>query len=274
MWTPNSCHFPPLGQTQARLSEVLDHCFWTSHSELRGGMHSGQSVISNTESPMLNVLEMMPWHRPAPDSIYFHQLDYQELLVAGDKLLEDRSATFVLLHMPIPHGPGIYDRRTASFATSNPTYLDNLVLCDRYLAHVRKELEENGTWDSATLVLMDDRSWRISGRPACPRKNSQHRMAANSMIAPPILSNWLTRTPPSGSIPCSPRSALETCSTTCSPAESAHRSSSPVGRNRRIERVVNTEYASDNSPRGNTNGSQSEIFRHHADASYCTQLYL
>ena len=143
------------------LSEVLDHCFWTSHGELRGGMYSGQSVISNTESPMRNALEMMPWHRPAPDSMYFHQLDYQELLVAGDKLLEDRSATFVLLHMPIPHGPGIYDRRTASFATSNPTYLDNLALCDRYLAHVRKELEQNGTWDSTTLVLMGDHSWRI-----------------------------------------------------------------------------------------------------------------
>ena len=27
-------------------------------------------------------------------------------------------------------------------------------------------------------------------------------------------------------------------------------------------------------PFGNTNGSQSEIFRHHADASYCTQLHL
>jgi hypothetical protein len=143
------------------LSEVLDQCFWTSHSELRGGMYSGQSLVRNTENPLLNVLEMMTLHRHTLNSIYFHRLDYQELLVAGDKLLEDRSATFVLLHMPIPHGPGIYDRRTASFATSNSTYLDNLALCDRYLAHVRKELEQNGTWDSTTLVLMGDHSWRI-----------------------------------------------------------------------------------------------------------------
>jgi len=67
-----------------------------------------------------------------------------------------------LLHMPIPHWPGIYNRRTASFATSNPDYLDNLALCDEYLGHVRKELEQNGTWDSTTLVLMGDHSWRIS----------------------------------------------------------------------------------------------------------------
>lgn len=146
------------------LSEVLDQCFWNDHSALRGGMYSSQSFISNTESPALNLLEMMPWHRPEPDATYFHQLDYRELVAAGDKLLQDRSATFVLLHMPIPHMPGIYNRRTASFATSNPTYLDNLALCDDYLEHVREELERNGTWDNTTLVLMGDHSWRIPRR--------------------------------------------------------------------------------------------------------------
>ena len=145
------------------LSEVLDHCFWTSHTELHGGMFSSRSLISNTESPVLHLLQMMPWHSSPPESTYFHQLDYQELLAAGDKLLNDRSATFLLLHMPIPHGPGIYNRQAASFETSNPTYLDNLALCDDYLAHVRKELEDNGTWDTTTLVLMGDHSWRISG---------------------------------------------------------------------------------------------------------------
>jgi hypothetical protein len=145
------------------LSEVLDQCFWTSHSELRGGMDSSQSAISNAESPALNVLKMIPWQSPPPDSTYFHQLDYWELLAAGDKLLKDPSATFVLLHMPIPHMPGIYNRRTASFSAPNPSYLDNLALCDNYLAHVRKELEEDGTWDRTTLVLMGDHSWRTSG---------------------------------------------------------------------------------------------------------------
>jgi Sulfatase len=145
------------------LSEVLDQCFWTNHNELRGGMHSSQSVISNTESP---VLQMMPSHSSLRESNYFHQLDYRELLAAGDKLLNDRSATFVLLHLPIPHMPGIYNRRTASFAASNTSYLDNLALCDDYLAHIRKELEDNGTWDSTTLVLMGDHSWRLSRESA------------------------------------------------------------------------------------------------------------
>lgn len=152
------------------LSEVLDQCFWTNHSELRGGMFTGRSVISNTESP---VLQVMQWHGSSSNSILFHQLDYRELVAAGDKVLEDRSVTFVLLHMPIPHMPGIYNRRTASFATSNASYLDNLALCDLYLAHVRKELEETGTWDSTTLVLMGDHSWRISsGDDLSPEERS------------------------------------------------------------------------------------------------------
>jgi hypothetical protein len=149
------------------LSDVLDKCFWTSHSEMRGGMYSSQSAFSNTESPMLNVLKTLPWHSPPPDATFFHQLDYQELLAAGDKLINDPYATFVLLHMPIPHMPGIYDRRTRSFATGNSNsgnsnYLDNLALCDDYLAHVRRELEANGTWDNTTIVLMGDHSWRIT----------------------------------------------------------------------------------------------------------------
>jgi hypothetical protein len=155
------------------LPEVLDQCFWTTHIQLRGGMFSSRSVISNTESPVLDVLQMMPWHSSSRGSIYFHQLDYRELVAAGDKLLKDRSATFVLLHMPIPHMPGIYNRQTASFVTSNPSYLDNLALCDVYLGHVRKELEENGTWDSTTLVLMGDHSWRItSGADLAPEERA------------------------------------------------------------------------------------------------------
>ncbi|MBB5315982.1 arylsulfatase A-like enzyme [Edaphobacter lichenicola] len=93
--------------------------------------------------------------------VSFHQQDYQELIAAGDILLREPSANFVLLHMPIPHPGGIYNRHTGSFAVSHPTYIDNLALCDVYLAHVRHELEENGTWNNSALVIMGDHSWRV-----------------------------------------------------------------------------------------------------------------
>jgi hypothetical protein len=63
--------------------------------------------------------------------------------------------------MPIPHPNGLYNRHTQSFITRRPSYLDNLALCDLYLAHVRQKLERLGAWDKTTLVLMGDHSWRV-----------------------------------------------------------------------------------------------------------------
>jgi hypothetical protein len=74
--------------------------------------------------------------------------------------LDDRSAGFVLIHMPIPHPNGIYDRRTDRFALTNSNYVDNLALADKFLSHVRSKLERSGQWDASTIVIMADHSWR------------------------------------------------------------------------------------------------------------------
>jgi hypothetical protein len=149
------------------LPEVLDRCFWTNHMVLPGRMFPGQSVAWNSEQPVLRHLaafvvrtHLTPPHNAMSNEIVFHQQDYNELLVAGDKLLDSPSVNFLLLHMPIPHPNGMYNRHTESFITEHPSYLDNLALCDLYLAHVRQKLERLGAWDDTTLVLMGDHSWR------------------------------------------------------------------------------------------------------------------
>jgi hypothetical protein len=150
------------------LPEVLDHCFWTDHEGFPAGIVPGQSILWNTEQPSLHYLtalagqlHLTPLHNTLLNEIAFHQQDYRELLAAGDKLLDDPSVNFLLLHMPIPHPIGIYNRHTRSFVTDRPSYLDNLALCDLYLAHVRQKLERLGAWDKTTLVLMGDHSWRV-----------------------------------------------------------------------------------------------------------------
>jgi Sulfatase len=150
------------------LPEVLDHCFWTSHEGFPGGIFPGQTIGWNTQQPVLHdlaafagQLHMTPHNRTMSNEIAFHQQDYRELLAAGEKLLDDPSVRFLLLHMPIPHPIGIYNRHTRSFVTARPSYLDNLALCDLYLAHVRHKLERLGAWDDTTLVLMGDHSWRV-----------------------------------------------------------------------------------------------------------------
>lgn len=43
---------------------------------------------------------------------------------------------------------------------ANSDYIDNLALADKCLAHIRSKLEQNGQWDSSTIVVMGDHSWR------------------------------------------------------------------------------------------------------------------
>ncbi len=91
-----------------------------------------------------------------------HIDDYRELSAAADKLLEDSSIDFVFLHLPVPHPGGIYDRKTSSFSHNNSSYIDNLALADKSLAHLRQLLERNGTWDSSAVIVMGDHSWRTT----------------------------------------------------------------------------------------------------------------
>ena len=83
-----------------------------------------------------------------------HLADYVALADAADRMLKDPSASFVLIHMPIPHPCGIYDRKNGKFSLTNSNYLDNVALADRFLQHVRSELEQSGQWDASTIVVM------------------------------------------------------------------------------------------------------------------------
>ena len=62
--------------------------------------------------------------------------------------------------MPIPHPWGFYDRHTGTFPSHRTSYLDNLVLADLYLGHLRSLMEADGTWDRTDLIVMGDHGWR------------------------------------------------------------------------------------------------------------------
>jgi Sulfatase len=150
------------------LPQVLDNCVWSSYGSLAGGMYPGQPIAWNTRQFALSHLDpllsrLSPGDQPPQDLIQvaqFHQMDYRDLLTAADKLLTKPSANFIFLHMPVPHPIGIYDRKKMALTTSRSSYIDNLALADQYLAHVRLVLEQRGEWNSATIVVMGDHSWR------------------------------------------------------------------------------------------------------------------
>jgi hypothetical protein len=151
------------------LPEVLDHCFWALDALTPNWMLPNATTFqSRMLEPLLYVAGRGLAHRFLPFSLSdqtalgaeLHIAEYQTLLDAADKVLEDRSASFILLHLPVPHPGGIYNRATGKFALKHSSYIDNLALADKCLEHLRSKLESSGEWDSSTLVVMGDHSWR------------------------------------------------------------------------------------------------------------------
>ena len=158
------------------LPVVLDHCIWVWRAATTGGMVPGASVLTNTLAPTRTILSyVLSLRHPAGlaherDDLedQQHISDYQDLVSAADQRLSDPDTTFLLIHMPIPHPFGIYSRSTGRLTYGQGSYVDNLVLTDLYLAHVRRMLSDHGEWDSSTLLIMGDHSlrpmWQTSSR--------------------------------------------------------------------------------------------------------------
>lgn len=150
------------------LPAVLDRCYWTYGEDTPARLSPDASAESNLWEPF-HLLASELAHRfsgrPGPPTeeqldIKMHSSDYSLLLAAGDAFVKDPSINFLLLHMPVPHPLGFYDRKHQRIAQKHTSYIDNLALADRYLGHLRALLEREGQWDSTTIVVMGDHSWR------------------------------------------------------------------------------------------------------------------
>jgi hypothetical protein len=107
-----------------------------------------------------------------------HIFDYVALEKAADRILDDQSVGFALLHLPVPHPDGIYDRTTDAFALKNSTYIDSLALADKLMGHIRSKLEQNDQWDTSTIIVMADHSWRTMFWKILPEWTKEEQMAS------------------------------------------------------------------------------------------------
>jgi Sulfatase len=80
--------------------------------------------------------------------------------------IDDRFG-LVLLHLPIPQPPGIYDRSTERLTAWNfngevAGYFDNLALADRLVGELRRWLDRARLGDLTWIVVSSSRSWHAS----------------------------------------------------------------------------------------------------------------
>ncbi len=105
--------------------------------------------------------------------VLYHAGIYTNILEESRKVIADPNFGLIVVHWPIPHPPSIYDRSTQRLRDSqvnvtDTSYADNLVLVDRTLGLIRRDLEASGRWDSITLIVSSDHwlrksLWRYEG---------------------------------------------------------------------------------------------------------------
>lgn len=149
------------------LTSVLSTCYWTGQTEL-SDLFPAHSFWPNLLHPLIRLMHKAPAfiHHPEGPSLdemdegRLHIADFINLDRESRAALRDSSDNFLLLHLPVPHPTGIWDRHTHRFAVDRSSYVDNLALADIYLGRVRSLLEAKGQWDTATVVIMGDHAWR------------------------------------------------------------------------------------------------------------------
>ena len=92
-----------------------------------------------------------------------HLRDYLGILEEAKKATTDTDLNLVLVHMPVPHAPSIYNRHEKRFELEAETgYLDSLALADRALGELRQAMEGAGTWDDTTILVTADHWLRFN----------------------------------------------------------------------------------------------------------------
>ena len=112
--------------------------------------------------------------------------NYQTLMHHAEHMLEPSSRDFVFLHLPIPHPPGFYNRKTQQFDTSGQrSYIDNLALTDKTLGQLLGILEQSPRWKNTSVVICGDHSWRTYTWSHTPYWTAEDQIASHGNIFDP-----------------------------------------------------------------------------------------
>lgn len=168
------------------LAGTLDYCFWRMGNGDWDGTSPTQSGMENALAPVVNVIRA--WrHQQAFSQQLKHAADLAALMPQARTLIRDQKIGFVFIHLPVPHPPGIYDRRPPHRRPTG-TYLDNLVLADRVLADLMRTVNETPAAARTTVIVCSDHSWRIGlWRPAGQWSQEEEAATNNRFDPRPVL---------------------------------------------------------------------------------------
>jgi hypothetical protein len=149
------------------LQGELASCTWSFRRSL-GGVEPSASLLTAVLHPFVATASKAWVRLVHPHKMSTSDLqggidrtrDFVDLSRDTDAALADHRITFLLIHLPLPHPEGIWDRHTNQFAIARSSYVDNLALADITLGHIRSQLEAAGEWDADTVLVIGDHGWR------------------------------------------------------------------------------------------------------------------
>jgi hypothetical protein len=146
-------------------ASVATECYWSNDdAQDRGPTSLDASFAENVWFPLRILVEQFvapakAWADVSDWNAAGHIASVKD--VSGHALvtLATSQADIIYLHLPAPHPPEFWNRRTVAFAPGG-SYLDSLDYSDRLLGRMLDLLASQPRWQATTLIVQGDHSWR------------------------------------------------------------------------------------------------------------------
>ena len=143
------------------IGHTLNRCTVSDADELSLPVSMVLNVNRAVERTWIRSYSMPLAGRLAEWSRQRHIESYKEILDEAKRLAIHPDLGLVLIHLPVPHPPGIYNRQVSEFEDlGQSSYFDNLALADRTLSEIRQAMEEAGLWEDSVILVSSDHWWR------------------------------------------------------------------------------------------------------------------
>jgi hypothetical protein len=154
------------------LNQSLNACAWEP-----AWQPTGSEEMLWSESPLLDRFKVQARAFPlggkhlslANFPREHHAAIIRNLVARGREMARDPKLGLVLLHLPVPHPPNVFDRRTGRMSDEGSfSYLDSVALTERILRDLLDDLKASGLDQDTTVIVSADHGLRSAFWRAFP----------------------------------------------------------------------------------------------------------
>jgi hypothetical protein len=144
---------------------TANECYWSNDDTELGAPPSRDASFAEDVWFPLRILveQFLAPHMASADVARWesqgHIATVKDLSQHALATLATSQADLIYLHLPAPHPPAFWDRRSHTFAVGG-SYLDSLDYSDQLLGRMLDILEAQPRWAATTLIVQGDHSWR------------------------------------------------------------------------------------------------------------------